>query len=235
MNAISVVLVAFTTSVITAAGTVYVLERSLASARREIQQQTVPSLAGLTEADAKTNVVANGFSFMIAGREPSTTAEPGSVVRQTPAAGQTLQTGKPVSVTIALAPAKVPDVVGKSVVDATRVLQEAGYTVVVGAGAPSPEHAQGLVANQMPQAGELLDKKGAVTLTPSLGSPEVQVPKVLGMPVEKAKTEVEKLGLKVKVQYVALAETATNIVLRQTPPADQKVKPETEVTIVINQ
>jgi serine/threonine-protein kinase len=235
MNALSVVLVAFTTSVITSAGTVYVLERSLASARRDIQQQTVPSLVGLTEADAKTNVVANGFSFMIAGREPSATAEPGSVVRQTPAAGQTSQTGKPISVTIALAPAKVPDVIGESVADATHVLQEAGYTVVVGAGAPSPEHVQGLVANQMPHAGELLDKKATVTLTPSLGNPEVPVPKVLGMTVEKAKTEIEKLGLKVKVQYVALAETATNIVLRQTPPADQKVKPDTEVTIVINQ
>ena len=55
-----------------------------------------------------------------------------------------------------------------------------------------------------------------------------------GFALAKAKTEIEKLGLKPVVRWVSLAETATYVVLNQKPVANEKVKPGAEVEVVVN-
>jgi serine/threonine-protein kinase len=233
MNALSVVFVAFVTSVVTAAGTVYVAERYHVF-RSQDQREAVPSLVGLTEGDAKMNLDAVGFKMAVAGREASASAQPGTAIRQSPAAGQLAAAGQVISVTFASEPPKVPEVVGKSVEDATRILEEADYSVRVSESVPSKDVTEGMVAEQSPEAGATLEKKKYVSLKPSSGSPNVEVPKLVGMGIAKAKEAVEGAKLKFTVQWVDLAETASNIVLRQIPNPGEKVAPGAEIKVVVN-
>jgi serine/threonine-protein kinase len=73
-----------------------------------------------------------------------------------------------------------------------------------------------------------------VVLRVSAGPAEVEVPRVTGSVVQRAKADLEKVGLKPKVEWVSVAESQGLLVLRQTPAAGQKAKPGTEVTIVAN-
>jgi serine/threonine-protein kinase len=130
---------------------------------------------------------------------------------------------------------KVPKVVGLSAADATTKLEQAGFKVSAGSKVPDPAVPDGAVISQTPAADEALEKGGSVALRVSAGPAEVEVPRVTGSVVQRAKADLEKLGLKPKVEWVSVAESQGLIVLRQTPAAGQKAKPGAEVTIVANQ
>ena len=66
------------------------------------------------------------------------------------------------------------------------------------------------------------------------GPGDVEVPKIVGLSLKKAKTDVEKLGLKAAVRWVSLAETDTYVVLSQKPAAGQKLKPGSDVQMTVN-
>jgi beta-lactam-binding protein with PASTA domain len=236
MNGFAVFIVSFATSVATAAGTVYAIDHyQLLKKPVVVQKKAVPEVVGLSEGDAQTNLAASGLKLLVAGREPNVEAEPGTVIKQSPAPGAELEEGQTVKLTFALAIPKVPDVLGKSVADATRVLTEVGYTVQVADGVPSKDHAAGLIFEQSPKADTPLAKKQSVVITPSGGAGMIEVPKVLGLSVAGAKALIEKANLTHAVQWVSLAETPTFVVLRQIPNPGESVEPQSEVKVVVNQ
>jgi eukaryotic-like serine/threonine-protein kinase len=234
MKAFVVVLIAFGTSLLTSVSTLYVMERVQPFVRSETAQREVPNLLGLSEADARTNVEASELRLMVAGREPSPDVDEGVVLRQEPTAGARLDAGAVVRVTFAAALPLVPEVRGRSIDEATSRLEEAGFSVRVVEAAPSDEHAAGLVALQTPAAGERLQPKGRVVLTPSSGSGVLEVPKFVGMNLASAKAAAEELGLELGVQWISVGETATHVVLRQTPAPGTETEPKAKVTVVIN-
>lgn len=234
MNAPAAILTAFVTSVATATGTVYAIQRLHLFEENVAPKRPVPNLINLTENDAKTNLETAGFKMMVQGRKMSTEAAPGTVVEQIPVAGQLLEEGTPVSVTFALEPPKVPSVIGKNVEEARAAIEKAGFTVKMDEPVASEEHPEGTVVSQSPEPDTPLEEKGTVTLKPSSGAASVEVPKFLGMGLSVAKAEAEKVNLKLKVQWVDMAETASYVVLRQTPEPGQSVDPESDVTVVIN-
>jgi eukaryotic-like serine/threonine-protein kinase len=236
MNALGVILVAFVTSAVTSAGAVYAIQRYhlLEEAPAPPPPQTVPQLTGLSEADALTNLTASGLKLMVAGREPSAEAEPGTVIRQEPAPGGTLEAGQAVSVTYALAVPKVPSVAGKTVAEAKQALEELGYAVEVAEAVASNDVAAGLVVEQKPAAGTPLQKKEKVVVQPSAGAGTVEVPRFVGLNASSAKIAAEKANLQLAIQWVALAETATMVVLSQMPAAGEAVEPQSQVKVTIN-
>lgn len=234
MNVASVILLSLGTSVATTIGVLYAAERWHFIPEEQVERQSVPNLVGLTEGDARTNLEAAGLKLMVAGREPDAEAEPDTVIRQAPSAGQLVPRGDPVSLTFALPVPEVPDVAGKTVKEATRELEEAGFVVEVADAVPSADREAGQIVEQEPKAGTALEKKKTVTLTPSAGPAAVEVPKLSGLGLSKAKEIAEKAGLKLTVQWVSLAETVTYVVLRQIPAAGESVEPGSEVKVVIN-
>jgi len=230
MRPLAVVLLAFLTSVVTTIGTFY----GIARLSPHVEQKGVPQLVGLTEQDARGNLGAVGLKMLIAGREDSAEAEPGRVIRQMPAAGQLLAPGAAVSVTFASSPPKVPSAIGKTVPDATRILEQAGYSVEVGEAEASADQAEGLVVLQLPEAGSPLRKKGKVTIRPAKAEAPADIPKLVGLSVAKAKEAAEKANLKVAVQWVDLAETTSGVVLRQKPAPGVPKEPVSEITVTVN-
>jgi serine/threonine-protein kinase len=200
----------------------------------EVPKQPIPDLIGLAETDAKTNLTTLGFSMLIAGREQDAKAAAGTVLSQSPTAGELAEPGATVKLTFAVAPPKLPDVVGKKISEATELLKAAGYEVKMADAVPSERQPAGSILAQEPAAGSPALKGAKVTLKPSAGAAEVEVPKLVGMNHKQAKVVGEKANLKVKVQWVSLAETFSYVVLRQKPAAGEKVAPGSEVTVVVN-
>jgi len=237
MKSIEVVLLAMITSILTTVGVMYAAQRFGYLPRREVakQQIEVPDLMGLREADARANLSAIGLKLVVSGREPDDTADEGTVIRQAPKPGEKLPADGAVNLTFALATPKVPDVSGKKIEEATKELEKAGYVVKVGDPEASEKHGEGVVVSTEPEAGEALKAKGTVTLHPAAAAGPVEIPKLVGLGLEAAKKAAEKVNLKVKVQYVSLAETPTGVVLRQNPQVGEKIAPGSEVTVTINQ
>jgi beta-lactam-binding protein with PASTA domain len=233
MSSSSAVLVAFLTSTLTAAGTVYVIERYniLPSRTPVVSDVVVPDLRGITEADARANASAAHIALLVASREPSPDAKPGSVLRQSIAAGQRVPREHPVSIVLAEEILRVPNVTGLAVAEATERLRQRGYDLKVGGTTPDEKIAQGLILDQAPKAETPQAKGAAVTVQVSGGRGDIEVPKLVGVSINQAKTDLEKLGVKMVVRWVALAETPCYVVLSQKPAPGEKVKPGSEVQL----
>ncbi len=237
MNTSAVLLVAFLTSVVTASGTVYVIERyGVLPPRAEPAREpdvVVPSFQGLGEADARANATAARLALLISAREPSPDTKPGTVLRQSIPAGQRVPRDHPVSIVLSEEVPKVPGVVGLAVPEATEKLKQAGYTLKVGDAVAHATAPKDSIVSQDPNADAEVKKGETVTVQLSSGPGEAPVPKLIGFPIGKAQKELEKLGFKPTVRWVELAETPTMVVLNQKPAAGEKVKPGSEVQLTV--
>jgi serine/threonine-protein kinase len=194
----------------------------------------VPKLEGLSEKDARANAGAVRIPVLVSGREASADHADGVVLRQSVPAGQPVPPNHPVSVVLAEALPKVPKVVGLTVEKATGTLEEAGFDVEAAPPKPHLTAKAGEVLEQEPKAGKSLKKGEKVTLVSSSGPGDVEVPKVVGMAANAAKNKVDDAGLEGQVRWVSLAETASGVVLRQTPEPGKTVKPKTPVEMIVN-
>lgn len=160
----------------------------------------------------------------------------GTVVAQSPSAGEKVERDSPVRINVSGGPgiASVPDVRGSSVDDATAELQAAGLGVQTSE--VESDEAEGTVVSQSPAAGAKVDRGTRVSLSVSKG-PSVQpveVPDVAGLPQDEAQAQLEELGLRVRVVDETAPDPAqVGTVLRQVPPAGRSVPPGTQVTIVV--
>jgi serine/threonine-protein kinase len=232
MHGSTVVLVAFLTAAATAAGTIYVNERyGVLKPRAQDTSVAVPDLAGMSENDARSNANIAHIVLFIAAREPSLDAKPGTVLRQSVPAGQRVSRETSLSVVLAEEVPKVPSVAGLAVPDATKRLEQKGYALTIGGSVADPKVAQGLVVTQAPAPDSAPSRWGTVTVQVSSGPGDVEIPKLLWLGMETAKTNIEKLGLKLVVNWVGGAEVPNYVVLAQKPAPGTKVKPGSDVVI----
>ena len=90
---------------------------------------------------------------------------------------------------------RVPHVLGDPVPAARGELQRAGLTVRLAGGSYSPTVPKGSVLRVRPSAGTELRSGSMVTLVPSLGPPPVEVPRLVGLTVARAKDALTEAGL----------------------------------------
>jgi beta-lactam-binding protein with PASTA domain len=209
-------------------------------------QMTAPNLQGLDLREARERWRVQGIVIIEDSQRVDTSVEPGTILSQIPSGGAPLQT-KEIRVVVAAAPemVTVPSVIGKSATEATEALVEAGFEV------PAPEkeassEAPGTVLRQEPNAGSKSEKGSLVRLVIS-GEPEadtaeaapeepakVEVPRVLGMPINRARGKIEKAGLTVgSVREREDPELSSRRVLSQSPRQGTEVEPGSAVDLVI--
>jgi len=236
MHASTVILIAFTTSLVTAISTVYVVERFdiLQPKQAPVTETVVPDLKGLSEAEARVSATTAQLALVVSGKETSADAKPDTVLRQSLPAGQKVPVQQSVTVVVAEALPKVPTLKGLTLEEATKRLQSDGYTLQVAGAIPDAEVPKGQIARQMPEADTNYVKGAAVTVQLSRGPADVEVPKFIGQPFAKAKAEAESLGLKVAVAWTELGETPTYVVLNQSPAAATTLAPGGKVTFTVN-
>lgn len=94
-------------------------------------------------------------------------------------------------------PVRVPDVLGMAAESADELLSARDLRFVVEARRPDATAAAGTVIGQTPLAQSRIDPGAEVAVVLSTGPDRIEVPDVLGKPIEEAQREVEAAGLKV--------------------------------------
>ncbi|GGC01043.1 hypothetical protein GCM10010972_12280 [Cellulomonas carbonis] len=122
----------------------------------------------------------------------------------------------------------VPSVVGLSEAEASSTLQAAGFRVDVARGT-SPDVPEGTVISQSP-SGEA-ERGSTVTITVSEGTGEVDVPDVVGLTQQAARSALEGAGFGVGVSEQASDEPAGTVLSQD--PSGQAAEGST-VTIVVS-
>ena len=238
MRGPALVIVVVLLSMVTSIATVLGIERlKLLTPPAHAPQPTtvgVPSLKGLTETDAQQNLKALGLVFLVGERKAAPGAAPGTVVEQTPAAGQQVNAHGSVSVALARELPKVPSVVGRTLTEATALLSKSGYKLEQAEPIADASVPKGSVVSQLPEAEAPQDTDKPIIVRVSAGPGDVEVPKLLGQSVDKVKTQAKDLGFALKIMWTEEGETDNYIVLHQNPVPGTKIKPGDAVTVTVN-
>ncbi len=166
------------------------------------------------------------------GKKPVEGAPAGQIVEQVPAAGSPMQNAEiRVIVAAAANSKKVPTVLGKQLEEAKKTLEDAGFTVETVEKESSKT--KGTVLGQKPKGGDKTSTDKPVVLEIA-SLPMIEVPKVTGRYLARAKTTLKGAGLAVgKLRRVEHEEHGENFVLRQEPEAGSKVAFGAEIDLII--
>ena len=132
----------------------------------------VPDVVGLTEAEAKVRLEAEGFAMQKQLQE-SDSVEKGNVISQNPLGATTAAQGSDVTVVISSGTSveqiSMPDLTGKTEEEAKVVIEEEGLVIGTVSEEDSDTVDKGKVISQSPAAGGNVDKGTTVDLKISLG------------------------------------------------------------------
>jgi len=129
---------------------------------------------------------------------------------------------------------KVPGVVNRTLSEATALLAQAGYKLEQAEPIADPQIPKGSIASQLPAAEVAQETDKPVFVRVSAGPVEIEVPKLLGRGLDKAKAQAKDLGFELKISWTEQAETDNFVVLAQNPAAGKKIKPGEAVTVMVN-
>ncbi|MEU3608693.1 Stk1 family PASTA domain-containing Ser/Thr kinase [Streptomyces sp. NPDC035033] len=160
----------------------------------------VPAVLGQPEATAAKRLADAGLELGTTKRAFSDVYERGTVMAVDPAPGERVRGGATVTLTLSRGPeiVKVPNLKGKPLAEARRILTEEGLAPGVVTTVFSATVAQGAVIGSDPEPGTERAPDSAVALVVSKGAP-VDVPDVTGETVADATAALQEAGLKVSV------------------------------------
>ncbi|MHB1067365.1 MAG: Stk1 family PASTA domain-containing Ser/Thr kinase, partial [Candidatus Nanopelagicales bacterium] len=195
-------------------------------------QVQVPNLDGLTVEVATQELI--DLDLRLGAQTPTTSERPeGTIVAQQPAAGESIEQGQSVNVTISsgLEQATVPQLVALTSIDSARIaLADAGLVL----GAVKERNSQqpaGYVLEQDPGEGTQVDSGTPVNITVSSGL--VKVPKVTGTSEAQARSDLAQTGFDVQVVELEDGSVAAGTVLAQSPQAGELLPRGSVVTITV--
>ncbi len=203
---------------------------------------TVPDLVGKTEEEAKTLANDAHLGVQMAGEE-SSDQERGKISRQETAAGTQVAENTTVKYWVSTGTAQVtiPDLDGRTGIDAQQTLEDLGLQVTV-----QKEYSEtddngyalvdpGYVYNVEPAAGTSVQGGSSVTLTVSRGvdyGSNAEVPSVVGMTKDDALTT---LGKFIDIQITEQQSTeAAGTVIAQDPEAYAAADPDQPIYLTIS-
>ncbi|MHB1450680.1 MAG: Stk1 family PASTA domain-containing Ser/Thr kinase [Coriobacteriia bacterium] len=197
----------------------------------------VPTLAGLTEDQAKTELEAAGLTLGVVGTENHDNIEPGLIISQDPPAGDEVESGTAINIVVSLGIAQVsiPDLTEYSEADAIDALQSSedlDYDRTIDEN--SATIVKGLVIRTEPAAGASVPKGTSVILYVSIGVEQVTVPDVTELSLAKAQAQLEDLGLKVATTESFSDSVPKGTVISQKPDADVLLESGRTVTLEIS-
>ena len=141
---------------------------------RGVEQIAVPDVVGESEANARSALEGAGLRVGAVSQRVSEDAEPGTVLEQSPGAGERVDDGSAVDLVVAEGPpeAAIPDVLELSEDEARSELEAAGFSVRVREEDTTVEAEDGMVLDQSPAAGEQRPEGSRVTVVVGRFTPE---------------------------------------------------------------
>ncbi|MEW2416174.1 Stk1 family PASTA domain-containing Ser/Thr kinase [Streptomyces sp. NPDC046866] len=159
----------------------------------------VPNLLGKTEEQARSELSAAGLGVKRVDRKFSDAFERGTVMNSDPQGGKRIRGNGEVVLTVSRGPevVMVPDVKNRALDEAKAELTKSGLAPGIVTQAFSQDVPQGSVISTDPPGGTRRAPESAVAITVSKGRP-VQVPNVVGKPLDQAQAALQFLGLTVQ-------------------------------------
>ena len=211
----------------------------------------VPNVIGKTQAAATTAIGTATLSVGTITQQVTTTNPAGTVINQSPSPSSgadpdptCVAPGTAVSLTVAVSPVTVPNVVGLSQSAATAALTAVGLTAGTVTSQNSTSVPSGTVLSQNPAAGATANPGAAVALVVATGSTLVTVPNVVGSTQTSATLAIEGTCSNATTPSVCLtvgtvtqqvsATIAAGQVISQSPAANIPVEAGTAVNIWVS-
>ncbi len=196
---------------------------------------TVPDVLGQTQAAAGDAITAAELKVGVVTEAYSVSAALGTVIRQSMPGGTSVDAGTAVALVISLGPllVTVPDLGGKTLVEASAEIIGANLTVGTISEDYSATVPAGAVVSQNPAAGASVVPGSVVALTLSKGPQPVTVPDVVGQPQATAAALLGGAGLTVgAVTQECSATVPAGNVVRQDPAAGAQANAGSAVALV---
>jgi beta-lactam-binding protein with PASTA domain len=194
------------------------------------REVSVPSLTGMTPADAEDVALRNGLLLQVESRFFSADVPEGRIISQAPQAGARVRRGWRVRVAESMGPqrAVIPNVVGQSPRAAELNLQRRGLEL----GTVAVAHLPGLPPDQIvaqsppPNARGVASQKINLLVTAPEEQPQYLMPDFTGRPFVEAAKAIADAGFKlgtISAVNGGPTNTAAAKVVGQTPAAGQRV------------
>lgn len=130
---------------------------------------------------------------------------------------------------------EIPTVTGMDPAEAEKILEEAGLNIERGEDVRSEDVETGLIASQMPEAGERAEKGDTVTIMVCIGKPTGVVPGVVGQEYDKTiEVYLEAEGYKVGTITEEESDAEKGEIIRQEPTAGTEAEQGTKIHLVIS-
>ncbi|MBT2209699.1 MULTISPECIES: Stk1 family PASTA domain-containing Ser/Thr kinase [Actinomadura] len=199
------------------------------------QYDHVPEkIVGMKVADARAKLEGGGLDVRVAKAVYDDRVRKGEVARSDPPAGARVAKGETVTLTPSRgrSPREVPDVEGKSLADARRILGDKGFTVGQTSTNGSQTVSRDRVISSDPPAGERRSPDEPVDLVISSG---MSMPNLVGIGGENAANQLRSMGLDVKIDKRKVDGKPAATVVSQDPPMGTGVSRGDHVTLVVNE
>lgn len=194
----------------------------------------LPDVRGLAREEAVQAMEQVALSAIVADSFRHPTALSGSVLGQSPLAGQLSLPGDTVLLTLSLGPERrpVPDVIRLRERWARNVLEAGGFTVAVDS--LEADMPVGRVFEIIPEPGTEVDLPMEVRIAVSMGPPLIPMPRLLGIEQAEAEAILDSLGF-------VVSEIVTRFrfgrdqgrVVEQDPPIDSLLERGSAVRLVV--
>ena len=217
------------------AGSVWALTRRAAAP----ETVAVPTVVGLSQANAKAQIEAAGFVWELNSEKvASDSVEEGSVASTDPAGGTQAEKGSTVRVTISSGPDSVvlPDnLVGMTPEDARKAIEALGLKWELDSSkVASDTVAEGKVAQTNPSPGSKVKAGQTIRVYLSSGSDEVEVPDLSGMSQDQARSALKAVGLELGNVTSVDSEKDKDRIVAQDPATGTKVKKGTTIGVSVS-
>ena len=194
----------------------------------------VPDVVGTSRQEAQAALKAADFRTRVERRYSDTVVED-EVIATDPAAGTRAAKGSRVTLTVSrgVQPVAVPDVTGLDREGARQTLEGQGLRPVFTSSETDAEE-PGQVLEQQPAPGTEVSQGAEVRVVVAEAPPEVDVPDVVDLREDEARSQLENADLRVRRRRVdtdVLEEDG--VVLEQDPVAGETLPPGSRVTIVV--
>ncbi len=194
------------------------------------QRVTVPDVVNAEAAIAQDTLEKQGFEVRVTKRLSS--AREDTVVSQQPVGGEQAEKGSVVRITVSqgAGTGTVPDVSGETLEVARDRIESVGFTTKVRREA-SEEVDSGDVIETSPSGGSIAQLNRPVTIVVSSGAKKVDLPDLVGQPVEAARAQLAELGLVASVVDVESEDKEVGTVLSTDPQGGTSVRVGQTVTV----
>ncbi|MDQ2816871.1 MAG: Stk1 family PASTA domain-containing Ser/Thr kinase [Candidatus Eremiobacteraeota bacterium] len=197
---------------------------------------SMPDVTGKPVAEAMAALETAGVEHVAVRRQSDSAAPEGLVFASNPPAGERLRAGQSVSLTVSAgAPElRVPDVVGRDLQSASALLSAAGFRIKTGPGVYSSLR-RGSVIKTVPAPGAASDRGATIMLFASAGPQTAEVPDVVSLTVDSARTRLAAVGLKLQLgSTMTSANIPAQTIVDQTPGAGSTVDPGAVVVVDVS-